>query len=132
MFKLTYDQQGQRLKSKTFEQLPEIKEVQEACGNLISFGLYDALVARGWANGFSGQYKLEYFTIPTVKQLQNTFVEYFKVAVYEGQRFGQYVYNVYKYEVGNSYNEVDADIAYKMLFESITQSLDEVVEGDLK
>ena len=62
-------------------------------------------------------------------QLQEAWVDWIKLYSYQGQRFGQYVYNLYKYELNNSYNIDNGTSAYQMLFESITQSLDEVMEG---
>lgn len=63
-----------------------------------------------------------------VKMLQQAYKEYFSVALYRDKdiRFGQYVFNEYNYEAGNSYNEVDCYKAYVLLFSSLTLSLDEV------
>lgn len=63
---------------------------------------------------------------PTVKQLQQSWNDFLKVGIYEDQRFGQYFYNQYNYEVDNSYNIERPYEAYQLLFNSLTISLDEV------
>lgn len=63
---------------------------------------------------------------PTVKQLQDSWNDFLKVGIYQDQRFGQWFYNQYQYEVGNSYNIERPYTAYKLLFNSLTISLDEV------
>lgn len=65
-----------------------------------------------------------------VKMLQQAWKEYFSVALYQDNRirFGQYVFNEYNYEAGNSYNEADCNKAYEILFNSLTISLDEVFD----
>lgn len=62
------------------------------------------------------------------KMLQQAWKEYFSVALYQDNRirFGQYVFNEYNYETGNSYNEEHPVKAYDLLFNSLTNSLDEV------
>lgn len=61
-----------------------------------------------------------------IHQLNEAYQDYFKLGC-EHQRFGQYVFNQYNYEAGNSYNEANAEIAYKILFNSLTQTSDEVL-----
>ena len=63
---------------------------------------------------------------PTVKQLQQSWNDFLKVGIYQDQRFGQWFYNQYNYEVNNSYNIERPDVAYQVLFNSLTISLDEV------
>ena len=63
---------------------------------------------------------------PTVKQLQQSWNDFLKVGIYEDQRFGQWFYNQYSYEVGNSYNIEHPCEAYQVLFNSLTISLNEV------
>ena len=63
---------------------------------------------------------------PTVKQLQQSWNDFLKVGIYQDQRFGQWFYNQYNYEVNNSYNIERPDEAYQVLFNSLTISLDEV------
>ena len=63
---------------------------------------------------------------PTVKQLQQSWNDFLKVGIYQGQRFGQWFYNQYNYEVNNSCNIERPDEAYQVLFNSLTISLDEV------
>lgn len=59
-----------------------------------------------------------------VKQLQEAWSDYFKSNECEHLRFGQYVYNHYGFEINNSYNIVNASVAYQVLFEHLTNSLD--------
>ena len=63
---------------------------------------------------------------PTVKQVQQSWNDFLKVGIYQDQRFGQWFYNQYSYEVNNSYNIERPDEAYRVLFNSLTISLDEV------
>lgn len=130
MFKLTYEHLGQTLRSATFENFPSIQEVEQVSGVPLSQNFYNRLKERTWVVGESGNYSIIEFTIPTVKQLQQIWGDWMKVGVYEDQRFGQYVYNAFNYEVCNSYNIEDAQEAYNLIFNSITQSLDEVLEVD--
>ena len=130
MFKLTYEKSGQASKSVDFENFPSINEVEQVSGVPISHIFYNRLKDRTWVYGESGNYNILEFTIPTVHQLQQIWNDWLKVGVYEDQRFGQYVYNAFNYEVGNSYNIEDAQEAYNLLFNSITKSLDEVLEVD--
>lgn len=130
MFKLTYEHLGQTVRSFTFTNFPSIQEVEQVSGLPLSQNFYNRLKHRGWVNGESGHYAVMKIQIPTVKQLQQIWGDWMKVGVYEDQRFGQYVYNTFNYEVGNSYNIEDAQEAYDLLFNSITQSLDEVLEVD--
>lgn len=131
MYKLSYEHQGQAVKSFNFENLPSIQEVEQISGSSISQNAHHHLKHRGWVNVDRGHYTLLEFKIPTVAQLQEAWKDWNNVFSYQGQRFGQYVYNVYSYEVGNSYNETNASKAYQILFESITESLDEVVDGSI-
>lgn len=61
-------------------------------------------------------------TKPTVEQLQQSWDEYLKVGIYQDQRFGQWFYNQYDYEVGNSYNIERPYQAYEVLYESLSDS----------
>ena len=63
---------------------------------------------------------------PTVKQLQQSWNDFLKVGIYQDQRFSQWFYNQYNYEVNNSYNIERPDEAYQILFNSLTISLDDV------
>ena len=63
---------------------------------------------------------------PTVEQLQESWNDFLKVGIYQDQRFGQWFYNQYEYEVDNSYNIERPYKAYEVLFNSLTLSLDEV------
>lgn len=130
MFKLTYEHLGQTLRSITFENFPSIQEVEQVSGVPLSQNFYNRLRDSTWVVGESGNYSIIEFTIPTVKQLQQIWDDWMKVGVYEDQRFGQYVYNAFNYEVGNSYNIEDAQEVYNLIFNSITKSLDEVLEVD--
>lgn len=103
-------------------EFPTSDQIMNACGVHPTEGGLVKLKQNGYFSGIHNHYTIKEFTIPTVTQLQALFVNYFKVAVYQGLRFGQYVYNNFTYEVGNSYNETDNDLAYKMLLESITQN----------
>jgi len=59
----------------------------------------------------------------TVKKLQQDWVDFHKTGIYEGQRFGQYVFNERGYQVGDSYNIEDASLAYNIIFHSLTMSV---------
>ena len=63
---------------------------------------------------------------PTVEQLQESWNDFLKEGIYQDQRFGQWFYNQYEYEVDNSYNIERPYKAYEVLFNSLTISLDEV------
>lgn len=63
---------------------------------------------------------------PTVKQLQQSWNDFLKVGIYQDRCFGQWFYNQYNYEVGNSYNVERPYEAYQLLFNSLTNSLYEV------
>lgn len=41
---------------------------------------------------------------PSIKELNESWDSFLKVGIYQDQRFGQWFYNQYEYEVGNSYN----------------------------
>ena len=60
-----------------------------------------------------------------VKKLQQAWIDYHKTAFYEDLRFGQYVYNEYGYQVGTSYMQTNNEAAYQVIFNSLTQSLEE-------
>lgn len=62
-----------------------------------------------------------------IKQLQQAWIDYHKTAFYEGLRFGQYIFNEHGYEVGNSYTIGYPSEAYNLLFEALTNSLDELI-----
>lgn len=55
-----------------------------------------------------------------VKKLQQDWIDYHKTGIYEGLRFGQYVFNERGYQVDDSYNIEDANLAYSILFNSLT------------
>ena len=59
---------------------------------------------------------------PTVEQLQQSWEEYLKVGIYTYQRFGQWFYNQYDYEVGNSYHIERPYQAYEVLYESLSSN----------
>lgn len=63
---------------------------------------------------------------PTIEQLQESWNDFLKAGIYQDQRFGQWFYNQYEYEVDNSYNIERPYRAYEVLFNSLTLSLDEV------
>lgn len=63
---------------------------------------------------------------PTVKQLQECWKDWCKFGMYKDQRFGQWVYNEYTYEIQGSYEERDPHKAYQMLFHSLTESVGEI------
>lgn len=127
MFKLSYDKIKGGSRYSIFENFPSIQEVEQVSGIPMSQTFYNRLKNRGWVSGESGHYTVLEFQVPTVHQLQQIWNDWLKVGVYEDQRFGQYVYNKFNYEVGNSYNIEDAQEAYNLIFNSITQSLDEVL-----
>ena len=127
MFKLSYDKIKGGSRYSIFENFPSIQEVEQISGIPMSQTFYNRLKNRGWVSGESGHYTVLEFQVPTIHQLQQTWNDWLKVGVYEDQRFGQYVYNKFNYEVGNSYNIEDAQEAYNLIFNSITQSLDEVL-----
>ena len=56
---------------------------------------------------------------PTIEQLGECWEDWLKVGVYEDQRFGQYFYNRYQWEVDNSYNVERPRKAYEMLWQSL-------------
>lgn len=62
---------------------------------------------------------------PTVEQLQESWNDFLKEGIYQDQRFGQWFYNQYEYEVDNSYNIERPYRAYEVLLKSLTLSLDE-------
>lgn len=66
-------------------------------------------------------------TKPTIKQLNQAWGDFLKVGIYQDQRFGQWFFNYYDYEVGNSYNIENADEAYQCLYVSLVTTLDEVL-----
>lgn len=57
---------------------------------------------------------------PTVEQLQDSWNDFLKEGIYQDQRFGQWFYNQYQYEVSNSYNIERPYEAYELLFNSLT------------
>lgn len=131
MYKLSYERQGQAVKSFNFENLPSIEEIHHETGYLLDSTIYEKLTTNGHVGIIVGFFELTNFKIPTVAQLQEAWKDWVKVFSYGDIRFGQYVFNTYGYEVGNSYNEVSACKAYRIIFESITESLDEVVGGSI-
>ena len=62
-----------------------------------------------------------------IKQLQQAWVDFHKTAVYEGVRFGQYVDNEYNYKFENSYFIEYNSLVYGLLFNSLTNNLNEVM-----
>ena len=56
---------------------------------------------------------------PTIEQLDECWEDWLKVSVYEDQRFGQYFYNRYQWEVDNSYTVERPRKAYEMLWQSL-------------
>ena len=61
---------------------------------------------------------------PTVEQLQESWNDFLKEGIYQDQRFGQWFYNQYEYEVDNSYNIERPYKAYEVLFKSLTNNAD--------
>ena len=61
---------------------------------------------------------------PTVEQLQESWNDFLKEGIYQDQRFGQWFYNQYEYEVDNSYNIERPYKAYEVLLESLTDNAD--------
>ena len=107
-------------KSKKFTTTPTIKEVEDFTGNLISFGLYDSIITNKIAYGMSGTYSL--VKLPTIEQLNESWDSFLKDGIYTDQRFGQWYYNLYKHEVGNSYNIERPYKAYQVLYDDIVNS----------
>lgn len=67
----------------------------------------------------------------TIKQLQEAYSDYFKLDLHnQGERFGQYVFNTYNYEVGNSYNIKSVTEAYNVLYKSLVTTLDEILDEE--
>lgn len=56
----------------------------------------------------------------TIKELMQDWNDYHKTGIYEGQRFGQYVFNVRGYEYNGSYNIENADVAFSTIYESLS------------
>lgn len=131
MYKLVYETFGQKTKSFDFENLPSIEEIHHKTGCLLDSNVYEKLTTNGYVGIIVGFFELTNFKIPTVAQLQEAWKDWVKVFSCGSIRFGQYIFNTYGYEVGNSYNEVSACKAYRIIFESITESLDEVVDGSI-
>lgn len=131
MFKLTVTQLESRktlvLKTTNF---PTREEIIQLCGVAPTDSAMLEFKTKKHFSGIFNFYEIEEFQTPTVKQLHQIWNDWIKVGVYEDQRFGQYVYNAFNYEVCNSYNIEDAQEAYNLIFNSITQSLDEVLEVD--
>ena len=113
-------------KSKKFTTIPTIKEVEDFTGNLISFGLYDSIITNKIAHGMSGTYSL--VKLPTIEQLNESWDSFLKEGIYIDQRYGQWHYNLYKHEVGNSYNIERPYKAYQVLYDDIVNS-DDVEES---
>ena len=61
---------------------------------------------------------------PTVEQLQESWNDFLKEGIYQDQRFGQWFYNQYEYEVDNSYNIERPYRAYEVLFKALTDAED--------
>ena len=125
MYKLTYEQLGKPLQVKTFKELPKIREVEEATGNLLSFGLYDTLCTKGSVYGMNGAYSL--CKIPTIEQLDEAWKDFLSVAIYQDLRFGQHFYNEYNFEINNSYNIERPYLAYQVLYEALVTTLDDLL-----
>lgn len=64
---------------------------------------------------------------PTVEQLQESWNDFLKEGIYQDQRFGQWFYNQYEYEVDNSYNIERPYKAYEMLFKALTEGVNKGV-----
>lgn len=62
-----------------------------------------------------------------IKQLQQAWIDWQKTGMYEGLRFGQYVYNEYDYKTYMSDMQSNNEAAYQILFNSLTQSLEELL-----
>ena len=60
---------------------------------------------------------------PTIEQLNESWDSFLKEGIYLDQRFGQWYYNLYKHEVGNSYNIERPYTAYQVLY-------DDIISGD--
>ena len=56
---------------------------------------------------------------PTIEQLQESWNDFLKEGIYQDQRFGQWFYNQYEYEVDNSYNIERPYKAYEVLFKAL-------------
>ena len=126
MYLLKYESLG-RVKTAKFKDTQKIREVEDSTGNLVSFGLYEKLIETGVANGMDGTYKLN--KIPTIKQLNDSWESFLKLGIYEDQRFGQWFYNDYEFEVGNSYNIERPYLAYQVLYAALVTTLDDVLEN---
>ena len=61
---------------------------------------------------------------PTIEQLNESWDSFLEEGIYIDQRFGQWHYNLYKHEVGNSYNIERPYKAYQVLFDDIVNSGD--------
>ena len=125
MFKLTVTQLATNktlvLKTSNF---PTREEIIQLCGVAPTDLVLQELKVKKHFSGIHNHYELHEFKVPTVTELQQAWSDWTKSAMYQGQRFGQYVYNIYGYEIGNSYEIQNADKAYQHLFDSITTSLD--------
>lgn len=62
---------------------------------------------------------------PTVEQLQESWNDFLKEGIYQDQRFGQWFYNQFEYEVDNSYNIERPYRAYEVLFKALSYASDE-------
>ena len=59
---------------------------------------------------------------PTLDQLNESWYIFLKEGIYLDQRFGQWCYNLYKHEVGNSYNIEHTYTAYQVLYDDIVNN----------
>lgn len=66
---------------------------------------------------------------PTIEQLNSAWEDFLKVGIYQDQRFGQWFYNEYEYEVGTSYWIERPYQAYQLLCSSLVTTSDNVL-GD--
>jgi len=131
MFKLSYTNiTGKH--TWVFNQEPTIKDIRLKTGCLLDSTTYENLKTNGYVGNIFGFFEIAEFKIPKVAQLQEAWKDWNNVFSYEGIRFGQYVCNVYNYEVGNSYNETNASKAYHMLFNGITESLDDIFNSSIQ
>lgn len=59
---------------------------------------------------------------PTIEQLNESWESFLKEGIYIDQRYGQWHYNLYKHEVGNSYNIERPYKAYQVLYDDIVNN----------
>lgn len=126
MYKLTFNELGKH-KEATFNKLPTLLEIQRSLDVGISSESYETLIEQGWIVTMFARYELN--KVPSIDELNEAWKDFLSVAIYEDQRFGQYFYNEYKFEVENSYNIERPYLAYQVLYAALVTTLDDVLEN---